>query len=102
MTFTSYIKQHSTATSIFVVYILIWVLLAIELYDMHIHPLSYNDGMLVGFLPTLGFFLSVLYLIGLILIASYRKLHRSFYSVLAVLTSIPIITMIAIVANEIR
>ncbi len=100
MTFISYIKQHPTATGVFLVYILMWALLAIELYDMHLHPLSYNDGMKVSFLPSLGFILSLLYLIILILIASFRKPYRSFYSKLAMLTTIPIVTVIIIVIIE--
>jgi hypothetical protein len=83
-------------------YILMWALLAIELYDMHLHPLSYNDGMFIAFLPTLGFILSLLYLITLILIASFRKPNRSFYSKLAMLSAVPIVIVIFIVTIEIH
>ncbi|MBV8391413.1 MAG: hypothetical protein JO080_16525 [Mucilaginibacter sp.] len=99
---TQLIKEYPVATGVFLVYMLMWVIVANQLYDMNQHPTSYSHGEMTYYLPFFGFLLALVYLIILIAMSVRFKKHQYFYSRLAVFAGIPILVVILMVMAEIR
>ena len=96
------IKEYPASLMTFLLYVLMWLLIAMRLYDMHRNPFLYRHGETTYYLPLLGFLLAFFYLIILIIIAFRSKPHRHFYSRLAIFASIPVFVAIVLVMNEIN
>lgn len=97
---TSLIKKHPTAISIFIIYLVMWTAITIQLFDMHKNPYSYGDGKLISFLPVLGFILSITYLISLIVLSVHSSLYRPFYTGLALFVSLPMLVVVIMAITE--
>ena len=96
------IKEYPGSLATFLLYMIMWVMIAMQLYSMHQHPYLYSHGETIYYLPLIGFLLAFIYLIILIIIALRSKVHRYFYSQLAMFASVPILVVIVIVMTEIN
>jgi hypothetical protein len=94
-------KKYPTALFVFAVYVLLWLCIGLELWDMSGHPYDYGDGKLVSFMPTLGFFLSVAYVVALIALAVSKPARRVLYQRLAIAAALPLVVMVIVVVSEV-
>ena len=99
-TLKNLIKEYPGTLVTFFLYIVLWSMIAMQLFDMHQNRHLYSHGETTYYLPLLGFILAFIYLLILIIVAFVSKTHRHFNSRLAMLASIPIVVVIVIAINE--
>ena len=99
---TQLTKEYPGTLVTFLLYILMWSFIAMQLFDMHQHPSSYSHSQMASYISFFGFLLALIYLICLIIATLLSKQNKRFYSTLTVLASIPILVVISIVIIEIK
>jgi predicted membrane protein len=92
-------KQHPVAIRIFIGYLIMWAICALQLYDKS-HSAYTSHGQIIDYYPLLVFILTIIYIITLLGIRGPNPNFRGFYNRLILFSFIPIVAVIIMVIGE--